>query len=781
MVVNYSVTPVPMRLFMLAVSIFVFTLSGSIAAQKHIQNVVISSGDNRSPYNDVSSYIAEQLNNTLKNTEFIVIESDGSNENIQNLYSRYADFAICQRNVLLDNVLNKKSGVKNLQVLLPLFREQLNIRVNSSQSLSIEEFGEKINDGRISCLGVTSRDGYSFQIFLKVAKLLNIDIRNLKIMEDNAFALHDQLGNGDIQAVVTFSYLDPDFESAGSRVYFDEKTIDFLLRFAPNLSKMSLGSTNSGKYTLGSWAFLVGLDPSIRAVEKGGESLVTKLLSSSGESNSFSWNDVIGESVSYFSRYDNHRLLKGLPVNNTLARHIQYNESFILKPQFIVIGVLLSLLLFWGYKKNKSLDLSAILFRHRHLMIAFPVVVIVYICMIEFLLLSEWNFYQDYGFKSQLVEFSKKDLHFWVVISNLTGNHGEIFPLSSNGKWMLSFSSYFFWLAALIVGGAELGVLRYNARRRKGLMQISYKNHMVVTGWSESTPKFIHETRLAFASAGEKSKKIVCIVEDPERIISENAEMQKLESKKLVQFVAGDARLEDSLRQANVYHARTIVLLAEDSTISADERTLLRALAISRLCRREAVASGEFDQTTQGDDEVTGDHHVDSLADRNYIVAELNEEKYSHELRNSDVNEIVVSALYGKSIITQCILNHGISKILNEVFTISDGNEIYVVDLKENQYEHLRWKTFDELLLPLREQGVQLLALKIVFTDQFGKEIVDEDIIKRLLAREKLVRQMILNPTDASEIARKTDENDQLIVFAHEASDLKNVLAKVKF
>jgi hypothetical protein len=223
------------------------------------------------------------------------------------------------------------------------------------------------------------------------------------------------------------------------------------------------------------------------------------------------------------------------------------------------------------------------------------------------------------------------------------------------------------------------------------------------------------------------------------------------------------------------------VLLAEDSTTSADERTLLRALAISRLCRREAVASGEFDQTTQGDDEVTGDHYVDSLADRNYIVAELNEEKYSNELKNSDVNEIVVSDLYGKSIITQCILNHGISKILNEVFTVSDGNEIHVVDLKENQYEHLRWKTFDELLLPLREQGVQLLALKIVFTDQFGKEIVDEDIIKRLLAREKLVRQMILNPTDASEITRKTDENDQLIVFAHEGSDLKNVLAKVKF
>ena len=288
MVVNYSITPILMSWFVLALSILVFTPSVSTASPNHIQNVVISSGDYQSPYYDVSSYIAEKLNNSLKNSELIVIESDGSNENIQNLYSRYADFAVCQRNILLDNSLNKESGVKNFQVLLPLFREQLNIRVKSSQSLSIEEFGAQIKDGKISSLGVTSRDGYSFLVFVKLAKFLNIDIGNLKVIEDNTVALHDQLMKTDIQAVATFSYPHPDFESTGSRVYFDEKTIDFLLRFTPNLTKVELGASNSGKYTLGGWAFLVGLDPSIRAVEKGEEAMVTELLSSSGRSNSFS-------------------------------------------------------------------------------------------------------------------------------------------------------------------------------------------------------------------------------------------------------------------------------------------------------------------------------------------------------------------------------------------------------------------------------------------------------------------------------------------------------------
>ncbi|MEM7038286.1 MAG: hypothetical protein AAF570_14980, partial [Bacteroidota bacterium] len=139
------------------------------------------------------------------------------------------------------------------------------------------------------------------------------------------------------------------------------------------------------------------------------------------------------------------------------------------------------------------------------------------------------------------------------------------------------------------------------------------------------------------------------------------------------------------------------------------------------------------------------------------------------------------TAIYGKNIITQSMLNHGVSKVLDEVLTYNEYNEFYIIDLKDEHCSHLRFKTFDELLIALRKIQVLLIAIKVVYLEENGEEIIDEDELNLLLENDGLQRQIIVNPISDAEINRQADDDDQLIVFAKNGNELRKNLAKVSF
>ena len=112
-----------------------------------------------------------------------------------------------------------------------------------------------------------------------------------------------------------------------------------------------------------------------------------------------------------------------------------------------------------------------------------------------------------------------------------------------------------------------------------------------------------------------------------------------------LEFIAGDPKNMEALSSANVEKANAVILLAEDRSQEADERTLLRALAISRYCRQ-----------------FNGQEMLDSI----YIIAEINDPQFEDDLLQSDVNEVVCSSEMMEDVILQSSLNHGISEILNE-------------------------------------------------------------------------------------------------------------------
>ena len=53
-----------------------------------------------------------------------------------------------------------------------------------------------------------------------------------------------------------------------------------------------------------------------------------------------------------------------------------------------------------------------------------------------------------------------------------------------------------------------------------------------------------------------------------------------------ITFVDGDIRNKDVAIQSNVLSASSIILTAEDTTKNADEKTLLRALSVTKFNRK---------------------------------------------------------------------------------------------------------------------------------------------------------------------------------------------------
>lgn len=370
-------------------------------------------------------------------------------------------------------------------------------------------------------------------------------------------------------------------------------------------------------------------------------------------------------------------------------------------------------------------------------------------------------------------------MHFWIFIRNLSGNGSGIFPLSPVGKLMVSFSGYVIYIGTSSIAFAEFFMYHIRNKRRKGLMKIDFINHTIISGWNDSVPELIKKIRYTIDNFVKDGMEIVCIVEDPEKIISKNTYIENLVNTGRLYFVKGHVKDEQVLRQANAHRAKTILLLAEDKARTSDERTLLRVLALTKYCKEESRKI--YESGIGNSKQREGVYTLSSLATNVYIIAQTNTQEFEKDLLRVGVNAVINTESMTNGILLQTLFNRGVTKLLNEVLQYNDQNEFYIIDLKDEANAHLRNKTFDELLLPLRKVGVLLLAIRVVYYDQNGKEIVDEEYLNEFLKKDGLERQIIINPITKTETNRKADFDDQLIVFAITKQELIKAIKRIKF
>ena len=396
--------------------------------------------------------------------------------------------------------------------------------------------------------------------------------------------------------------------------------------------------------------------------------------------------------------------------------------------------------------------------RYKHFFFTLLVVVIAYFLITETILYFERI--SKVG-ESPLLDLSTEQFHHWLLILILSGYENDLFPISVLGKFLATLAIYLGWVGLGVSILFEYLTNIKIKKRMEGKNKVIHEGHYIICGWNLRTPDFIENSIKAISDFSNKKCQITIINADLTEILESNQNLRNLIEKGQLDYVKGKTRDVFTLEQANIDKAASIVLFADGLEADADERTLLRALAISRFCRNK---NNKENGTSK-----------DSI----YIIAEVNDRQFESSLLDSDVNEVICTTEIGNNIITQTMNTKGLSMVLQDLLSYSDdNNEFYTIDLKE--HASLVGYTYDELLPMLRKYNIQLIGIKSVFYDKQNStiEVIDrEEIIERLKIEKELTRQFIVNPNkeNPKEYNYKTDDDDQLIVLCENGKTIKNI------
>ena len=753
----------------------------------------ISTGSYGGSYNNTGIFL-DSLLNEQTDLVFQSYSSTGSSENLRNLENHKAEFALVQRDILLRRMYDPNQPLKNLEVIAPIFEEQLLVYAKASKNFNIETVRSKLGSSSRNRIGIVKIGNTGYDLFTDIIRYFNIYTENTSYIEGNYSQLINKLTNGDIDYLVSFSLPIQELEENPnvSRLYLDKDEMNLLDAKYPHL----LGSEfKNGQYTFGSWTFLVASSDGINELPLD-FSFFEILNNTSIESR---FKDIILESYNHFFAY---KSIKSSTFNG-ISTHISLKNDLKLSNTAVNLHLLFGLMLFltlvlsaiyqldqlkaFRIQQLELLQFKLLLNRNKHIIIGISVIAILYFICVKEILIVERQFFAETGIKSKLLNMTNWDLHFWVLISNLTNNTNGIFPLTELGQLLLSITGFVITLGIVSILIFEFIIRQLRKKKKEGKMKVKYENHIVVTGWNDQAFELIRDFLKHSKEYNNSKHKIVIVVEDSMELLRSNEKLEGLAEKSKIRFVSGDLRQSEVLEKSNIAYANSILLLAEDNTAAADEKTLLRALAISRFCRKLWSSTKDKKKKSKiknvkkpiGGKLYATSTHLDS----SYIIAQINNKIYEEDLKNADVNEIVVSSTYGRNVISQSLLNHGVSKVMDELLTFNEYNEFYTIDLLQEKNSHLIKKTFDFLLTHLRTQEILLIGIKQVFRNKQGEEIIDQNTIADLIKKDsknKINRQIIVNPIGEEECKRKTDGDDKLIVFAKNMSSLEKGVANLR-
>ena len=763
-------------------------------------NMIIGSGSRGGNYYETGKYIATQYDRSFPNINFTAIETNGSIENIKLLKYNTIDLAIVQRNILLNSLYDEEKGVKNLSVVLPLFQEKFYIYTHFNKALPLKRLDSLLKNKDLK-IGFTGKESYSYKIFDKITKFLDIDKSHIQLKFGNYKSLIASFKDNKLDMIVSFSLPLRQLEVLnGQKMYLTSNEAQMFQKRIHNLVKTKIDN-NPDKYTLGSWSFLVGLHNSLGYIKQQ-EKLVSALLKSPVDTSYNYFNGLIKKSINNFKENKNKEILqlRNLSLAKPLKKIVGFGAidwGFYWR---LLLLIFILALIFYIYKGRlfPKWNLKFIWNRYKHFQFGFIMLIIIYFASIELLIYAEKAFYHNIGIKSQILNMTRGDLYSWLLVTTVTGNSNGIFPLSLLGKAMLALNSMNFWIGTILIGISEYVTFKMNKKRKQGIMETKFKNHLVIFGWNGTTEKFIEEIIIEAKEYHNKKLNIVCVVPDIGKVREENPSIKNLHDQKKIDIIQGDALSSHILSLARIEDAQTIILLAEDRSKLSDEHIALRAHAISRYTKMKKN-KGEIYKTTliekgtnalkslfEKKKKLTGDfkrYKIEETSDKAYMIAEINNEDFRESLIDAGVNEIVVAGNYRKAIMKQSLFNHGISKVIDEIMQYNEYNEFYKIDLSLPENKHLVGKTFDELLMPLRQQGILLVGIHIIFHDENGNIVIDQNIIKQLLKIEEknITRDVIVNPTDDMERNRPVDGDDHLIVLGTNIKMIQEGVKKINF
>ena len=231
----------------------------------------------------------------------------------------------------------------------------------------------------------------------------------------------------------------------------------------------------------------------------------------------------------------------------------------------------------------------------------------------------------------------------WSVVTLTTVGYGDISPASPGGR-VLAIIIMFFGIGLLSTLSASLAalIISHRLKENKGMCIADFRGHLILCEWNHRTRAILKELR---ADSHTQDLKIVLVADIDEKPVDDNN----------LFFVRGSV-CEETLENANIAQAKTIIVLGDDSldANSRDAKVVLATLTI------------------------------ESLANSVYSIVELVDKANVMHCRRAHADEIIVGSELSSRLIASAAVDHGISRVVSELLSTQYGNELFSIPLPEN-------------------------------------------------------------------------------------------------
>jgi len=301
-----------------------------------------------------------------------------------------------------------------------------------------------------------------------------------------------------------------------------------------------------------------------------------------------------------------------------------------------------------------------------------------------------------------------------MLLPPILGNLGEVEVTPTGIAFILSLVIYICFLGIVFGKLAEVLV---NLALKGGVFvkKVNFEKHIVICGWNFQGQKILE----SLLSSDDYKETPIVILADMEKIPYDSDE---------VDFIPGCPWKKENLIRAGIPKADTAIILTDirgEKTSNPDADALMVALAIENLNRKVHTC-------------------VQLLFSENII-----------HLENAKVDEIICLDQVGGNLIVSSALNHGISKVMNELLTFDKGSEIYRYERKVS--DEFTDKSFREVGKKLLEKNMILIAIETK-KDDYVIEACSNDWIHSY-GEDKV---LIINPQNKY----KLRENDSLFIIS---------------